>query len=346
MAQTPLDISVIVPCRNEEKFIRETIRRISEQEGAGNEFSYEVFIVDGMSNDRTCAIVEEEIVQRPHIRLLRNREKVTPSAFNLGIRNASGRYICILGAHAEIANDYLLSCLRTMRRVDADNVGGPWKAVGRGYVGKAIALAFQSPFAVGGVRCHKLDYEGCVDTVWGGFYKREVFDRIGLFDEEFIRNQDDELNLRLVEGGGKIWQSPQIRYSYYCRESLKKLWLQYFQWGYWKVKGIMKHRKTASLRHLVPGAFVLSILALSLCSMVSGTARTMLAGILGLYALTTIGAAVMTCSRQKGNRRYLPIMPLIFAIYHVSYGWGFLRGIWDFIFFPKEKREVSIQITR
>ena len=204
--QTKLvDISIIVPCRNEERYIKETIRRIVTQEGAGRLFNFELLILDGKSTDNTVKLVEDEVKKNNKVALIINDKKTTPAAFNLGIQNASGKYICILGAHAEISKNYLINCLNTIKKIDSDNVGGTWKAKGQGYLGKAIALSFQSSFAVGGARSHKINYEGYVDSVWGGFYKREVFDKIGLFDEELVRNQDDELNLRLIRAGGKIW---------------------------------------------------------------------------------------------------------------------------------------------
>src|SRR5262245_20615968 len=212
-----LDISIIVPCRNEKDFIQNTVDNLLAQQGAGDKFDYEIIIVDGKSDDGTWELLQGIAANNPRIRVLVNEKKVTPNAVNIGIRAARGTYICRIDAHAEIADDYVLSCLETISKVDAEIVGGPWRAKGEGYLGEAIAIAFQSPFAVGGAKANMVDYEGYLDTVWCGFYKRKVFETVGLFDESFIRGQDAELNIRLIKSGGKVWQTPKIRYFYYCR---------------------------------------------------------------------------------------------------------------------------------
>jgi succinoglycan biosynthesis protein ExoA len=340
-----IDISIIVPCRNEAKYIRETIRRIISQKGSIEQFSFELLLVDGQSDDGTIRIIEEETSENPHIQLISNEKRITPAAFNIGIRNAKGRYICILGAHAEVAEDYLLNCLKVILNTHADNVGGPWKAAGKGYVGSAVSLAFQSRFSAGGALSHNLTYDGEVDSVWGGFYRRKVFDIIGLFDEELVRNQDDELNYRLIRAGLRIWQSPTIRYSYICRDSLKKLFQQYFQYGYWKVRVIQKHRIPASIRHLVPGGFVGTLLSLFFLSLFFFWARLPLVLLLCLYFVANLGASLITCCLPK-NWVYLPVMPIVFAFYHFGYGWGFLRGLVDFILLRKSSRNYFGKLTR
>src|SRR5205823_12095039 len=142
-------------------------------------------------------------------------------------------------------------CVQLLSETAADNVGGPWIAKGEGRIGKAIAAAFQSSFANGCARGHDPNHSGLVDTVYLGCWRREIFDRIGFFDEELVRNQDDEFNLRLSRAGGLIWQSPRIKSWYHPRASLRSLWRQYAQYGYWKVRVIQKHGLPASMRHVV-----------------------------------------------------------------------------------------------
>ena len=168
-----------------------------------------------------------------------------------------------MDAHSEYASDYIRQCLQVLDETGADNVGGPWIARGEGYIGLAIAAVFQSPFAVGGARGHNPEYEGEIDTVYLGCWRRELFDRIGFFDEELVRNQDDEFNLRLVRAGGRIWQSPRIRSWYRPRGSLRDLFRQYLQYGYWKVRVIQKHRRPAAIRHLAPAGLVISLALLT-----------------------------------------------------------------------------------
>lgn len=345
MQTESVDISIIVPCRNEERYIKETIGRIVAQKGAGQLFNFELFIIDGKSTDNTVKLVEDEVKKNNKVSLIINEKKTTPAAFNLGIKNASGKYICILGAHAEISKNYLINCLNTIKKIDSDNVGGTWKAKGQGYLGKAIALSFRSSFAVGGAKSHRINYEGYVDSVWGGFYKREVFDKIGLFDEELVRNQDDELNLRLIRSGGKIWQSPEIKSWYYPRASIVALFKQYIQYGYWKVRVIQKHKIPASIRHIVPGTFVGLLIILAVLSPFSQVFLKILAGLLIFYLVANLGASFFAC-KEVPTWKHIPVMPIIFAAYHFGYGYGFLHGILDFVILKKQAGETFTKITR
>ena len=164
-----------------------------------------------------------------------------------------------MDVHTKYAPDYVRQCVATLEETGADNVGGPWVAEGQGLIGQAIAAAFQSPFSVGGALGHNPCYEGELDTVYLGCWRRGVFDRIGFFDEQLVRSEDDELNLRLTRACGKIWQSPRIKSWYTPRDSLKYLFRQCVQDGYWKVRVIQKHTLPASIRHLVPGGSYLAV---------------------------------------------------------------------------------------
>lgn len=324
-----VDLTVIVPCRNERAHIAETVERLTSQRGLGTEFTAELLFVDGLSDDGTREILDEYADQGA-LRVIDNPRRTTPCAFNLGIQSARGERICIVGAHARIADDYLAACLRTSRETGADNVGGPWCAVGHGRTGEAIALGFQSPIAVGGARSHDPNYRGAVDSVWGGCYRRDVFERIGLFDEELVRNQDDELNLRLTRAGGRIWQSPAIRYGYVVRGSLRGLFGQYAQYGYWKVRVIQKHHVPASWRHVVPGAFVATTAALVLLAPFSHAIRLALAVDVVAY-LVVIAIGTLFGARRARHPGVALLLPAVLATFHVAYGYGFLRGIADFV---------------
>ncbi|HXG24696.1 MAG TPA: glycosyltransferase family 2 protein, partial [Chthonomonadales bacterium] len=192
--------SLILPCRNEAGHIEACLRSVLAFEPPPGGF--EVIVVDGMSEDGTREIVEQLAAEDPRLRLLDNPERITPCALNRGIGAARGEIIVRIDAHTEYAADYLCKCLEVLSETGADNVGGPWVARGRTYLQRAIAAAFQSPFAVGGARGHKANYEGPVDTVYLGCWPRTVLEQIGLFDEELARNQDDELNFRLIRAGG------------------------------------------------------------------------------------------------------------------------------------------------
>jgi len=320
-------VSIIIPCRNEEAHIEECIRSILAQEVG--DWSLEIILADGMSDDGTREILKRLAAQDTRIRIVDNPSLIVSAALNAGIRAADGQIIIRMDAHSEYAPDYVKKCLQVLGETRADNVGGPWIARGDTYLGRAISAAFQSSFAFGGARGHDPEYEGEVDTVYLGCWRREIFDRAGYFDEELVRNQDDEFNLRLVRSGARIWQSPRIRSWYHPRASLSGLFRQYQQYGYWKVRVIQKHRLPAAIRHLIPAAFVGSLVILAAAAPFAKLPGYLLIALIGAYGMAAISAAAVS-ARQHGMR-LLPVLPLVYACYHFSYGLGFLRGVWDFL---------------
>jgi len=341
-------ISVILVCRWEASQIRAVLESIlAQQEPDGG---FEVILADGMSDDGTREILGEIARSDPRVKVIDNPGRIASTGLNAALRLARGRIIIRMDAHTHYAPDYMRQCVEALRSTGADNVGGPWVAQARGYLGEAIAAAFQSPFAAGGARAHIPDYEGPVDTVYLGCWKREVFDRFGYFDEGLVRDQDDEHNLRIIRGGGRVWQSPKIQSWYHSRTSLKGLFEQYLQYGYWKVQVIRKHRRPASWRHLVPGAFLLTLLLLcladalalpaallcpagsaagSLSAWILTRASLALASILSVYALALVLASAHAAGRTKW--KLLPVLPFAFCCYHFGYGCGFLKGLLDFV---------------
>lgn len=325
-------VSVIIPCRNEEQHIEACLRSVLAQEPPEGDF--EILVVEGRSDDRTRELIERMCRTEPRLRLLDNPARITPAAFNTGIRAARGDLIAIMGAHNTYASDYLLQAQRVSQETGAENVGGAMECLGQGFLQQVIAASHHCSFAVGGAAWHQTDYEGPADTVFGGIYRREVFDRIGLFDETLVRNQDDELNLRLSRSGGVIWHSPRIRSSYSPRDSLGKLLRQYYQYGYWKVAVIRKHRLPASIRHLVPALFVMllagSILMSLILALFSMTQAALL--FLGLAAaallLWLLSALFFSFKIALGKGfAYLFVLPVVFACYHFGYGAGFLVAL-------------------
>ncbi len=320
-------VSVFIPCRNEARSIEGCLRAVLAFESPPGGF--EVIVADGRSDDGTREIVARIAAEDSRLRMIDNPERTTPYGLNAGIRGAHGEIVVRIDAHSEYAADYLRQCVQVLRETGADDVGGPWVARGRGYLQRGIAAAFNSSFAVGGARGHQPDYEGPIDNVYLGCWRRELLERIGLFDEEFVRNQDDELCFRLLRSGGTIWQSPRIRSWYTPRASLRELFRQYFQYGYWKVRVIQKHGAPASFRHLVPGAFVAILFLLAPMTFFFPVAAIALAFLLTAYAIPLAAASVVTAARAEW--RLLPLFPPIFACYHFGYGFGFLFGVWDFM---------------
>jgi glycosyltransferase involved in cell wall biosynthesis len=332
-------VSIIVPCRNEIKAIDSFLTSLLEQDLNG--LDWEVLIADGMSDDGTREKLERFCEKNPRIRLIDNPSRIVSTGLNAAIRVARGDVILRMDVHTEYQADYIERCVRVLGKTGAQNVGGACIAEGRGYVGRAIAAAFQSRFAVGGARWHQPNHEGPVDTVHLGCWRRDVFRRIGLFDETLVRNQDDELNLRLLRQGGRIWQSPQIVSWYHPRSSLGALFRQYSQYGFWKVAVIKKHRLPASWRHVVPGAFVIANFVFLAAVVLShgvghGPLRlltTLGAGMDIVYAFAIVVATF--AAARKNGWTLLAALPTVFVTYHLAYGFGFLAGILYFLIKPR-----------
>jgi hypothetical protein len=249
-----------------------------------------------------------------------------------------------MDGHTEYGREYVLGCLAALDESGADNVGGPARTKSAGYTQSVVCAAYHSSFGAGGARFHNVNYEGYVDTVTYGCWPRQVFERIGVFDETFLRNEDDEFNLRLTRAGGKIWQSPRIKSWYQPRDSLGSLLQQQRQYGYWKVRLLQKYKMPASVRHLVPGCFVLLLILLALASPWSRAALWGWIGLMGLYIVCSVVASLLTASRT--DWKFLPLLPFVFACYHFGYGYGFLRGIGDFVFFRRQPSLSYTKLTR
>lgn len=338
-----MDATIVVPCRNERTHIARFLDSLLAQTTSR---AFEIIIADGMSDDGTIEVIEAYQARIPGIRLVANAAKIAPTGLNLAIRKSRGTYIVRMDVHTEYASDYLDSCLDAIEsHPGVENVGGPARTRSKSYFQHANQLAYHSPFSVGGAAFHDVDFEGEVDTVPYGCWRRAYLERIGMFDEDFVRNQDDELNLRITRAGGKIWQSPRIRSWYYPRSSFRSLFNQYKQYGYWKVLVIRKHRLPASPRHLVPGAFVAALAVLSSLSFTFSAVRWALAATLGAY----LGGACIAsafAARKRGDWVCLPILPMIFFAYHFGYGWGFLTGAMDFWVLKKGGRTAFAGLTR
>ena len=336
-------ISIIIPCRNEESYIKNLITQLVTQ--IPNDFDYEIIIADGRSTDKTSSILSKCSHENKHIRIIDNPEKIVSTGLNRAIKAAQGDIIIRIDVHTEYAYDYINNCVSTLINSKADNVGGPWCAKGKTWLQKAIALGFQSPFSSGGARSHDIHFEGEVDSVYlGCWYKSTLMD-IGLFDEELVRNQDDELNLRLVRQGLTVWQSPAIKSFYFPRSSLFQLFKQYSQYGYWKVRVIQKHHLPASMRHLVPSLFVILLAISAILSPFSKMAFTIFIASTSLYLSINIIVSIITCKKFE-NIKYLFAIPFIFICFHFGYGWGFLRGIWDFIILKQSSNSKYQKLTR
>ena len=327
-----LDVTIVVACRNEMRDIRSFLESLLAQDTGG--LAWEAIIADGLSTDGTREFLEDYCSHHTHVRVIENPSRFVSSGLNAAIRAARGRIIIRMDAHTWYAPDYVRLCVATLRRTGAANVGGPARTRAQSSRERAFSAAYHSPFSTGGARFHNERYEGWVDTVTYGCWYKTTLDELGLFDEMLVRNQDDELNLRLVRSGGRIWQNPKIVSRYSPRYTIADLFQQYFQYGFWKVAVIKKHRLPASVRHLVPIAFILInivLLAAALFALLFGAPAQ--AGnfvafwllVAATYVTGILLVSVLTARRAGWDTlRYLPV---IFATYHVSYGLGFLSGL-------------------
>lgn len=321
-------ISVIVAVRNEADFIERCLKSVLTGDYPSHRL--ELLVVDGMSTDSTRDIVRSVAEQYSCVRLLDNSARIVASGVNIGIREARGDIITWLGGHSEYAPDFLRASVQALRdHPDAWCVGGPIRTIAAGPVGRAIAAAMSTPVGAGNAMFRLGGFEGYTDTATFASYHRWVFDRIGMFDEELVRNQDDELNLRVILGGGKIFLTPRIRSEYHPRASLGKLARQYFQYGYWRIRTIQKHRQPATLRQVAPLCFVLAWLLLLLGALVWGPARWALLGFAAAYGLGLMVGA-MQVWRIAGLTEAL-FAPVVFSILHFCYGLGSLKGLIWFI---------------
>ena len=327
------EVSIVMPVYNEEQYIVKCVESILLQDF--DKEKLEVVFVDGCSTDKTAEILNEFTKKHSFIKVYQNPYKTVQYALNIGIKNALGEYIVRMDAHSEYAADYVSKCLQFLKETDAVNVGGPMIAKGKTSMQKVIAAAYHSSFALGGGKFHEENFCGYADTVYLGSYKRETIIEYGLYDENFPRSEDDELNLRITQNGGKIFISPEIKSVYYPRASIKALFSQYYEYGLWKPAVIKKHKKPARLSHLIPVLFVLFLSLGFIASFFNLLTAIGYSSILSLYLLMDIYFSFKN-KYISGFTNKL-ILVFVHAVLHVSYGIGFLFGIFKFMIFNKKK---------
>lgn len=319
-------VSVIIPVRNEEKYIDKCIESVLRQDF--RKADMELILVDGDSEDKTVEIIERFADQYKFIKLLKNPQQTVQHALNIGIKNAVGEYIVRMDAHSEYADDYISKCVEYLEKTGAENVGGPMIAKGKTQIQSVVAAAYHSPFALGGGKFHDEDYEGYADTVYLGAFRRETLLKLGLYDERLPCNEDDDLNFRLLESGGKVFITPKIKSVYYPRASYSALFKQYFRYGFWKVAVIKKHKKPARWSHLVPATFVALLILSSILSYFSKLADDISSLVLLLYFALSLYFSLKN-TRVTSLADKLRLVWVHFIL-HTAYGLGFLCGIFKF----------------
>ncbi len=344
-------VSLILPIRNEARYIERTLRAVLAQDYPADRL--EILIVDGMSGDGTREIIARILPgvawknsgrlaepfdaqpanpqgahnapRTPRIALIDNPARIVPAALNLALRRARGEIVVRVDGHCEIAADYVSRCVQHLQERGVDGVGGPIETVGETFLARAIAVGMSSKFGVGGAAFRTVQGRAMqVDTIAFPAYTRETVRAAGLFDEELVRNQDDEYNYRIRKLGGRLWLFPDVRARYYSRASLGKLWSQYFQYGFWKVRVLQKHPRQMRPRQFVPPLFVAALLLSPLLVRIPNS-QFLLPVLPALYLLANLIASLRTAASR--GWRYLPVLPSVFAVLHLAYGLGFLAGL-------------------
>lgn len=330
-------ISVILPVRNEERFITACVASIFAQDYPQEQM--EVIFVDGCSEDRTVELLHEMQKAHPQIVVLHNPNRTVPYAMNIGIEKSRGEVIVRLDAHAEYPPDYIRLSVETLLTRECDNAGGVFETRGRGFMGEAIAEMLKTPLGVGNATYRLTQEDGYVDTVPFGCFRRELFERIGGFDERMTRNQDNELNFRIRKNGGKIYLNHNIRVLYYCRDTMRGIMKMGYMNGKWNVITMTLVPGSMGVRHFVPLAFVLSTIVLLLLTL--ATRSLLFGGLLalewGAYLLLDVFYAY-TIAKEKGWR-FLPVEIVLYPAFHFTYGFGSLCGIAALPGFLRRERE-------
>ena len=315
-------ISVIIPVYNEEKYIDDCVASMLEQDYPKN--AMEWFFIDGMSKDATKQILKKyQSIYPSLIHILDNPHKTVPYAMNLGIQATKGEYIIRLDAHAEYASDYFSKCVQVLQRTGADNVGGVMETKARTKTGRLIAKMLSSKFGVGDSQFRTNGKDGYVDTVPFGAFRRDVFEKVGLYDERLTRNQDSELNYRIIHGGGKIFLSHEIRLAYYCRDSVKGIVKMAEMNGKWNIITSKLCPGSMRLRHFVPCLFVLSLLGLPVLGLLwNGFWWLLVAELVAYFTLDIVFSAKISKSVQE----FIEMLGM-FPVFHISYGWSAVESV-------------------
>ena len=325
-------VSVICPIYNEEKYITKCIESVLEQDYPTEDL--EILFVDGLSTDKTRKIVSDYATRYNQIRLLDNPHRIVPYAMNIGIKAAKGDIIIRLDGHVEYPTNYISKCVHYLMTLpNAENVGGVCQTLpcNERNISQAIAIALSTGFGMGNssFRIGSTEIRK-VDTVPFGCFRKSLFERVGYYDYELVRNQDDELNGRIIKNGGSIYLIPELKIKYYSRDKISKVRRMFYQYGLYKPLVNKKLGSPATARQFVPLLFLLGIVLGGILSAFSIYIMYIYFAVLALYL--AIGLFIGCKYAVKYRRPMLTLlMPYVFANVHLSYGYGYLRGIYKIL---------------
>lgn len=317
-----IKVSVIVPLYNEEKYIKDFIVSLANQTFPVEQMEW--IFADGRSTDRTVEIINSFVEEHKYpIILLDNEKRKTPYALNMAIEQAKGNYIVRLDAHASYYPDYIEKCVYYLDTTDADNVGGVAETSANGFVGHAISQMLSTKFGVGGSDFRTGNGNQYVDTVPFGAFRREVFERVGLFNTKLLRSEDNDMNARIRESGGKIWLAEDIRFRYFCRDTVKGILKMGLQNGNALFHTLRENPRAMSVRHFIPFGFLMSLIVLPLLSAFVPIFWWAFAAEMGLYLLLDLYFSFVSAEQKKCGWITLWLYPL----FHIVYGIGSLLSM-------------------
>ena len=330
-------VSIVSPCCDEFKHIDSFLRAVTQQQTT--DFDLEILIAEGGSKDGTAEVLAAWRAKESRITVVPNPSRIVSTGLNAAIRIARGEIIVRMDAHTEYAEDYVAQCVRALKQSGATCVGGPWLAKGSSLRQAAIAAAFNSPFGCGGAKSRRTDYTGPIDTVYlGTWWRRDLIAFRG-FDESLVRDQDDELCLRITRSGGTIWQSAAIRSFYLPRGTFSGLWRQFYEYGYWKAAVIKKYGAPSSIRQLVPTIFIALLAMLTIVGLFVPSLRLTGLALLTVYVGAAIFGALVASESHRPASLFFVL--LSFICMHSAYGTGFGHGVLDFLMFGRRPRPDS-----
>jgi glycosyltransferase involved in cell wall biosynthesis len=318
-------VSFVVPVRNEEEYIRASLQSLVEQSYPASDC--EIIVVDGRSSDRTREIIEELRQRNPQVHCLDNSAGIVPIAMNIGIRAARGEVIIRADGHNVYPQDYAANCVKYLEETGADSVGGPWVTVAadESFNATLVAAILSSPFGVGNSKFRTSKEEGFVDTVPFGAFRREIFERVGMYNEKLVRNQDNEFNARIRKAGGRIYLTPALATHYHPVKGFMGLLKYAFKTSKWHVFTLRENRESMGLRHLAPAVFLLLLLVLLLASFLSAVVLALVIVMLCAYILT--GLYFSLRAKSDGNWGVALVQPFATFCFHMAYGAGTLFGL-------------------
>ena len=316
-----ITVSVIVPLYNEERYVASLIDSLAAQTYPIDKMEW--ILIDGMSSDRTVDIIRE-YEQRGDlpIVLLHNERRKTPYALNMAIEQARGTYVVRLDAHSYFYPTYIERCIHYLETTDADNVGGIAETEATGFMGQAIAKMLSSKLGVGGSDFRTGDGDRYVDTVPFGAFRKSIFDKVGLFNPRLLRSEDNDMNARIRAVGGKIWLAEDIRFKYYCRDTVKGILKMALQNGNALFFTLRENPRAMSLRHFIPFFFLLSLIALPILGAIWPLFGYVFLGELGLYGLLDLLFSFVGRSPQYGL-----VTVWLYPLFHCVYGLGSLLSL-------------------